>query len=394
MRVGRFGVVLALVAAVFIGSALVGCSRSHPATTGCPFRDPVQSGPATAAAGSPPAGQPPAVAEALWIADRSGRVRALDGRTDRVAASLDIGGAEDVPALLAGDGVIWAYGYRAGQVLVVDPLHAKVTGRAAVPAAQPYQNNRLLVAHGALWLAQPGMLWRVSPVGAATSSALPPDFVPTAFAATAHALWLAGGHKLLRLDPATGGRAGQADLPSDIWQLRGRAEQLSAIGVNQSQIWLLDPRTGARAATVPIPDQELVTSLVDSGTDELWATGNCGGLFGVAPGPEHRVRTVRVSDVSQDLRTVAALGSLWAADEARAELVRVDPGSARVVARIPVDTADRAFTVFAGHDSVWLVDTAASGGVSRVDTTRDALLPLTSGVGEPGGSAVVAAPPG
>jgi streptogramin lyase len=92
--------------------------------------------------------------------------------------------------------------------------------------------------------------------------------------------------------------------------------------------------------------------------------------------------TVRISEVSQDLPSVVALGDLWVGDEVASEIVRVDGATGHVLARVPftaADPDDPAFSLIAGPGSVWVVD----GGVARVDpltNTVTRIVPAGSGL--------------
>jgi streptogramin lyase len=91
---------------------------------------------------------------------------------------------------------------------------------------------------------------------------------------------------------------------------------------------------------------------------------------------------VRISEVSQDLPAVAALGDLWVGDEITSEVVRIDGETGHVLARMPfaaADPDDPAFRLIAGPGSVWVVD----GGVARIDPVTDTvtrILPSGSGL--------------
>src|SRR5262249_25388726 len=157
-------------------------------------------------------GQLSPVAEALWVADESGVLRAFDGRTDQVSARVDIGRSILPPPLVGGGGLVWAY-RDDGSIALVDPVEARVTRWAMVPPVKPLADNRLASAHGALWITQPGRLWRVSPSGDVSSIQLPADFKTTTTAATDRWLWLAAGRQLVRVDPATLTTSVEDELP-------------------------------------------------------------------------------------------------------------------------------------------------------------------------------------
>jgi hypothetical protein len=373
----------AAVALAMAASLLGACNRAGSGSSGCPGAG--GAGGLVADANDPAGtGSPPDVAEALWVADSSGTLRAFDGRTNQVTAQVDIGRttAGTVPALLAGGGLIWVYRFDTGEVELVDPGLAKVTKRAAISVVRPFGGNRLRYAHSALWVAQPDRLWRVSPTGVVTSAKLPVGFAPSTVTATAHWLWLTDGSQLVRIDPTS--MAAQAGVPSgvgDIRQLLGSAAGLFAVGTNKSEVRVLDADTGVPRSSVQIPGHESVVSMLDV-DGQIWATGSCGDVLQVT---DPRVPFTNVSKVSQDLPAAVALGSLWVGDEVHSEVVRLSLRSGRILARIPfvaADPDDPAFEIVTGQHSVWVVDANLADGVSRVDPTANRikrLLPTTSG---------------
>jgi len=381
VRLNRGTVAFCVVLLVVAGS-IEACSRPRATSSGCPgvgrfggSRGSEKPSPATV-------GRPPPVPEALWVVDPSGVVRAFDGRTNRVSATVSTGHMTPVaPELAVGGSLLWVYQFDEG-VTVVDTGSARVIHHATVPAAHPLSRNRLYPAFGGLWIGQPGQLWRVSPAAPAFRAALPDGFAPTGLAATNQWLWLAEGRRLLRINPVTGVVTATVDraVPDDIGQLLGTPRALYAVG--RSEIWVLDPDSGASRSVVHVAGTELVTRLYAADT-AVWATGNCGDVMrvGVPVSAPPQVRTVRISDVSQDLPAAVALKSLWVADEVRAEVVRVDAGTGQVLARIPVDAADPddpGFAVVAGQQSVWVVDTTVADRLYRVDPATNRLWRLPS----------------
>ncbi|KUL41261.1 hypothetical protein ADL15_05185 [Actinoplanes awajinensis subsp. mycoplanecinus] len=329
-----------------------GCRRAGP-TDGCPPGEvaPVVSGPPPSTPGTP---------EALWVADRNGSLRAVDSRTDRLSATIAL--RPSVAMLMAaGGGRLFTYALDRGDVTVVDPVTARVVGHAGVHAARPFAQNRLVFAHRALWIAQPGRLWRISPAARVSSSPLPAGFTPAGLVGDGRWLWLTDGRGLLRVDPAAPAHTVAVPLAEGVAQL---VPGLYASGVNSATVRRLDPDTGRQVQAVDLG--EPVLSLVGSGAD-VWATGTCGTLTRLAD--RHGVR---VSDVSQDLPSVEASGSLWVGDEVRSQVVRVDAATGAVLARTPftaADPDDPAFVLVAGRSTIWVVDRH----VSRADPATNVI---------------------
>jgi hypothetical protein len=358
-----------LTGAVAAAASLLSCGRSQPG--------------ATSASPSP-------VNEALWVADRSGTLRAYDGRVNRVTAEVQTGLA--AAAMTAGGGQIWMYAYD-GKTAILDPARARVTGRAAVAAGDPPGAVQLIHTGGALWIVQPGRLWRVTPDATASEVPLPAGFEVRKAAATPRALWLSdGGAALVRVDAGKLTAAPGPRLPAPA-ALTGGDTGLYAVPVNKPTVWTLDPATGALRSTVELPGGELVLGVLEAGTDQ-WLVGNLGTVAQVSGGAV--TRHTRVSDTSQDFPSALALGSLWVCDEVDSKLIRVDLARATVTARIRVDAAADpdapAFAVVAGERSVWLVDTNLADGVQRIDPRTNRAVRLAASSGSAAGvTAVVAA---
>jgi hypothetical protein len=328
------------------------------------------------------------------VADSAGTLRAFDGRTNRMSARLDLGTpAPAATALVTGGGLIWAYQYDSG-LAVVDPAAARVVRRVPIAPARPLAKNHTHYLHGALWVAQPGQLWRVGSVSAEpTRAPLPVDFDPTAVAATGHWLWLAGGRQLVRVDPATGAVSTtvQLPVPVGVGQLLGTPTGLFAVGWNQAAVWVLDPDSGALKSTVDVANGELIReAYADNGT--VWATGNCGDVVRVSTVEPVGVQAVKISGEEVDSSAVAALGSFWVCDSERSEVVRIDLSTATVRAHIPVPTADPdepEFAVVAGQHSVWVVDSNLANYVQRVDPATNRTWRMAATAPAPAGTAPV-----
>jgi hypothetical protein len=401
----RRGLASCLVLVIVAGS-LSACLRPRATGSACGQVGRYQDGrPAAPGQEAATASLPPPVPEALWVADSTGTLRAFDGRTNQVSATLDLGTpAPAATALVTGGGLIWAYQYDRG-LAVVDPVTARVVRRVPIPPARPLAKNHTHYLHGALWVAQPGQLWRVGSASAEpTRTPLPTDFDPTAVAATSRWLWLAGDRRLVRVDPATGTvtTTTQLPAPAGIGKLLGTPTGLFAVGWNQAAVWVLDPDSGALKHTVNIPRGELISeAYADDST--VWATGNCGDVVRVSTVEPTSVQTVKVSGEDVDSSAVAALGSFWVCDQDRSEVVRIDLSTATIRARIPVLTADPdepEFAVVAGRYSVWVVDINVAKYVQRVDPATNRSWQITTTRPTPanttpvfGITAVVAPPP-
>jgi hypothetical protein len=341
---------------------------------------------AVAASSPDPArGQLSAAHEALWTVDQFGVLRAYDGLSDRALVTIDTNASVGPSTLVSGGDLMWMV--RNDGLLTVDPVQARITHQATVAQARPLSLNTWYNAFDALWFAQPGRVSRIGPAAELTPIELPSDFTLTAMTATTRWLWLAGGTRLVRVDPRDLGTT-VIDVPfviGGIHDLLGTRDALVAVGRDRSEILALNDDTGMLRSSGQILADTLDSGLVDGSDadagdldadDVVWAAGTCGQVMKLTNiGRLMQVQKLRISEVSEDLSPTLALGSLWVADETRSELVRIDPRTVQVVARIPVDAADPddpVFAIVAGKNSVWVTDV---DGFMRVDPTTNRMLP-------------------
>ena len=158
------------------------------------------------------------------------------------------------------------------------------------------------------------------------------------------------------------------------------------VGVGFGAVWVaghrngavhrIDPQTNRVVATIEIPDTLCGDFAFGSGA--VWAM-NCqqGGVSWI-----YRVdpQTNRVTGRRPGITPVFADGSLWVVDDEETAVLRIEPQSDRVQARIRslgVDTGVPLVAVGAGFDSVWLY--SDGGAVARIATATNsvtAVIPL------------------
>ena len=320
--------------------------------------------------------------EALWTIGSAGTLAAYDGWASEPAAQLDVGlPADRWPSLLSGGGLLWVY-TSGGDLAIVDPVACRVRTRLTVPQARMPGLVATSCAHGALWFARAGELARVSGTGELTVTELPDGFgdgagLAPAVAATSDWLWLGRGdqwpergNRLLRVDPATAGITLSARMPGvHIDGLVAGPPGLVATAVNQPDVFVLDPDTGAPRWSTQLPDGSMIVTPYLAG-DSVWAVGAEGTAIRLGDAGTPAAATVAFGEDSTDYATAAALGSLWIADEEWSTVIRVDADTGDILARIPVTSGEPdspAFRPVAGESAVWVVDYNGADGVSRID---------------------------
>jgi len=350
----------------------------------------------------------PVPAEALWTIDRAGTLAAYDGWTSAPAARVDVSlPADPWPSLLSGGGLLWAY-TTDGHLAIVDPVACSVVTRLTVPEAKRPGLVATGYALGALWFARAEQLCRVSDTGERMVTELPDSFgvgtgLAPAIAATSEWLWLGSGdrwpdrgNRLLRVDPATGKITLSARLPGvHIDSLAAAPQGLVVTAVSRPDVFVLDPDTGELRWSAQVPDGSQIVMLYPAG-DGVWAVGANGTAIRLGDPRTPVAATVAFGDNSTPYYAAAGLGSLWIADEIWSTVIRVDAGTGRILARIPVTAGEPdspAFFPVAGESAVWVLDYNGADGFSRIDpATNQAVLVRESGVVNDFDAAVAPAP--
>jgi hypothetical protein len=348
----------------------------------------------------------PISGEALWTIGEAGVLAAYDGWTSTPAAQVDVGlpAGPLVPSLLSGGGLLWVYTID-GHLAIVDPVACSVVTRLTVPPASPPGLGVTCYLLGALWFARAGQLWRVTASGERTVTELPDEFgagmgMPPAIAATDKWLWLGSGdcfrdqgNRLLRVDPATGEITLSARLPGiSIDSLAAGAPGLVGTTVNQPDVVVLDPDTGALQWSTQVPDGSMIVTPYPAG-DCVWAAGANGTAIRLGDAGTPVAATAAFGGNSTPYYGSAGLGSLWIADEIWSAVIRVDAGTGRILARIPVTAGEPdspAFFPAAGQSAVWVLDYNLADGFSRIDPSTNQAVRVRESSGVASFSAAIA----
>jgi hypothetical protein len=251
-----------------------------------------------------------------------------------VIATIETGGFAN--GMTAGAGSLWVAG--GGEVTRIDPATNSVAARIPVDASG---SGPAAVAFGAgaVWapVAMPGALWVVDPASDKVTARIPlgrPLRGTISVSATREAVWVAccgesganaaaSGGTLFRIDP-------------------GRRRVVAEISLPASPVAVVADHAAVWVATAG--GQILA---VGSGRNRVVDRIDAGGPLGFS-------------------QTIAmGAGAVWLADPFDEQVVRIDPRTRRVVARIP---AGAATTLTVTRDAVWVV---SSLGLVRVDPAED-----------------------
>ena len=156
-------------------------------------------------------------------------------------------------------------------------------------------------------------------------------------------------------------------------------------GHRNGAVHRVDPRTNEVVATIEVPDT--LCGELAFGGGAVWAM-NC-GQGGVSWVYRIDPRSNRVTGRQRGVAPVVAARSLWLVDDKAGEVVRIDLRTGRELARIRrlgIDSGQPFFLTGAGAGSVWVYSEA--GAVARIDPGSNrvtALVPLPGA--RPGGPA-------
>jgi DNA-binding SARP family transcriptional activator/DNA-binding beta-propeller fold protein YncE len=233
----------------------------------------------------------------------------------------------------------------------------------------------------------------IDPRSNAIVAEVPVGANPAAVAADERAVWVAnaGDGTVTRVDPATRKAVrviGTSRLPSAIAAGGGAVWVASpTIGQGRGTVTRIDADTGSVAEPVTVrrsdendPFASATPSAIAVGPDGVWVNHVRRELLHMDATPAPRLRTVRLGGAEFADGIAFYRGSLWVASSATDRLLRVDPATGAVIARIPIAATGRRvagpYDVAAGDGAVWVADTLGDA-VTRVDPALNAVTATT-----------------
>jgi DNA-binding beta-propeller fold protein YncE len=264
---------------------------------------------------------------------------AAPGRSSPIVATVPTGGFSS--AMATGAGALWVVG--SDEVIRIDPATDKVAARIPVRATGSGP-AAVAVGAGAVWVpvAVPGALLGIDPEQDKVTARIPlggPLQGAMSVAATRDTVWVAccgeaaagastPGGRLLRVDPARKRIVADIALPA----------APVAVAADSSAAWV------ATAAGQVV--------MVSERRNRVAATIEAGGPLGFS-------QTIAVGS-----------GGVWLADPFDEQVVRIDPKTRRVMARIP---AGAVTGLAVSGDAVWAL---SSLGLVRVDAAQDRVVAI------------------
>jgi DNA-binding beta-propeller fold protein YncE len=238
--------------------------------------------------------------------------------------------------MAAGAGALWVVG--SDEITRIDPATNSVTARIPIRATGSGP-AAVTVGAGAVWVpvAVPGALWGITPGANKVTARIPlggPLAGSISVSASGDSVWVAGDGEPGPGATAAGGR-----------------------------LLRVDPHRRRVVADIPLPDDPVAVAADSRAT---WVATAGGQVLMVS---HKRNRVVATIDAGGPLglsQTIAVgPGGVWLADPFDEQVVRIDPRTRRVMARIP---AGAVTTLAVTGDSVWAL---SSLGLVRIDPARD-----------------------
>ncbi|PWU25360.1 MAG: hypothetical protein C5B48_01685 [Candidatus Rokuibacteriota bacterium] len=295
-------------------------------------------------------------------------------RGGTVVASIRI--PQNGGAFAVGEGAVWATSDAVSILSRIDPKLNSPVVRSTIPSHKtctdlPGSCGEAAVGSGALWVARisDDTVIRIDPSDNSVAATIAVGPQPEGIATTPGAVWVVnkGEPSVSRIDPATN----QVVATIRIGPAHACCSQHMALAAGAGAVWAslpdrntvvrIDPATNAVAARIRLSEQPCAFLVADSRT--VWsAGGHCAArVMRIDPKTNRQSGTVGRALVAP-LGLAVGFGSLWVADLDAKAIDRINPRTARVVARLPVGGNPVRLAV--GFGSVWVRDDA--GRVLRI----------------------------
>jgi YVTN family beta-propeller protein len=332
------------------------------------------------------------------------KVWRIDPRTDAVTATIPVGG--EPTGIAVGGGAVWVTSASRGTVERIDPISERVVADVRLghaPSGVAFAHGRVWVAvraspseeqsgvhttsllatietgqdagittgAGSVWVAEhrEATLARVDPATNDVVARIPVGALPTNPAYGAGAVWLPeyGNNRISRIDPTT--NRVTAAIPGlyydvtvgygSVWAITWKDGDRDWISWGGRTLARIDPQTNRVSARIDLPGTLFSVSV---GGGSVWVSSATptdpnatGSIWRIDPGTNRIVDRIRLRHSAGHV--AFGFGSLWAT-AATAHLLRIDPRTHRVLARLRTSTGGPInydyLTI--GENAVWVVN--------------------------------------
>jgi hypothetical protein len=145
-------------------------------------------------------------------------------------------------------------------------------------------------------------------------------------------------------------------------------------------IYRVDPATARTMATIPAPGTGGEPSGIATGADAVWATrpGRHPGVYRIDPRTNRVTAFIRLPPTPTGITVAHGLVWVTVAKEGPGFVVRIDPRANRVSAP-PIRVGAGPGEVVSGAGTLWVTNSSAPGGVSRINPATGAVTGTRGG---------------
>ena len=170
-----------------------------------------------------------------------------------------------------------------------------------------------------------------------------------------HAVWLAGGRRLIRVDPVSGEVVGNVSMPAPVDGLAAAGDDVWAVSSTTAAVLRIDPLTAEIRDRIPMvgdPGPQALTISAD--TDFIWVlNGDTATVVKIDPTRHDVVETYRLGVGRGSLALAAGEGAAWVSNAFDGTVTRID-GRTNEVASIAVSAYSSPKDVTVAGGLVWV----------------------------------------
>lgn len=168
-----------------------------------------------------------------------------------------------------------------------------------------------------------------------------------------HAIWLAGGRRLIRVDPASGRVVRTLPVPVRIDGLATVSGDVWAVSRADRAVLRLDPRTAEIRDRISVAGSSNSLAIM-ADADFLWVLdGETATVTRIDPGLHEIAETYRLSVGRGQLALAAGEGAAWVSNALDGTVTRID-GATNAVSSIPVSVYSSPRDVTVAGGLVWV----------------------------------------
>ena len=299
--------------------------------------------------GGPRAGEPSAETMLAHASD----VAVIEPDSGKVVARVPVGSS---PALIReGDGSVW----------VADQLDLTVTEidlesrRVLRTVGLGFRPDHLAVRNDAVWAfdKEERVLARLG-AGQTWDRFEHPDFTGVdGVALDDHAVWLAGGRRLIRVDPDSGEVVRSVSVPDPVDGLATAGGNVWAVSSSAAAVLRIDPRTAEIRDRIPMVGElgsGPQTLSISAGTNFIWVlNGDTSTVVKIDPTLHDVVETYRLPAGRGSLALAAGEGAAWISNAFDGTVTRIDERTDEVASiAVSADSSPKGVIVAGGL--VWV----------------------------------------